>query len=213
MTPQAAEALRLAAETPVIAGAGDLDAAANDLAAAFSDYPMFRWWTRTDARRGPALLDFFRLVLAETGYTAGEIQRPAVGGAAAVWLASEQLRPAPLWTELRALPTLLALTGFSRFGRLLAVRNAMDRRHPMERPHAYLWMLGVRPEAQGQGVGSRLLAAGLRQVDAVGRPAFLETSSDRNVGLYRRHGFEVISTFHVAPGAPQTWAMWREPRA
>ena len=36
-----------------------------------------------------------------------------------------------------------------------------DAHHPKAPPHAYLWFLGVRPDAQGLGVGSRLLAAGL----------------------------------------------------
>ena len=54
-----------------------------------------------------------------------------------------------------ALPALIGLTGWPRFGRLAAMRAAMDRHHPLERPHDYLFFLGVVPEAQGHGIGSR----------------------------------------------------------
>lgn len=45
----------------------------------------------------------------------GEIMRPATGGAAAVWMASETLGPNPLVKELAALPTLIGLSGWRRF--------------------------------------------------------------------------------------------------
>ena len=71
----------------------------------------------------------------------------------------------------------------------------------------------MRPDAQGLGVGSRLLAAGLARVDAKGLPAYLESSSPANVPLYRRHGFEVVEVLKATPDAPEMWAMWREARA
>jgi ribosomal protein S18 acetylase RimI-like enzyme len=137
--------------------------------------------------------------------------RPEAGGGAAVWIPSETLVPQSLIEELRALPLLLATTGLGRFGRLLALRAAMDKHHPMDRPHTYLWFIGVTPKAQGLGIGSRLLKAGLDQLDSAGRPAFLETSTERNVALYRRHGFEIIADYKPTPDGPQTYGMWREP--
>ena len=106
---------------------------------------------------------------------------------------------------------LLATTGLGRFGRLIALRAALDKHHPMDRPHTYLWFIGVSPKAQGLGIGSRLLKAGLDQLDAAGRPAYLETSTQRNVSLYRRHGFEIVADYKPTPDGPQTYGMWREP--
>ena len=213
MSEPGTDEIRRAAETPVDAAEHELDAAAADLSAAFADYPMFNWFMRPDAGRHAAREKLFRLMLREIAFPVGAIQRPATGGAAAVWIPSEKLGPNPLWQELRAIPTLLGATGLARFGRLVAMREAMDRTHPMDRPHAYLWLLGVHPRAQGLGVGSRLMAAGLAKVDAEGRAAFLETSTESNVALYRRHGFEVTSEYFIRPGSPPTWTMWREPRA
>lgn len=211
MSPAEIEALRRGAEAPSRAGAAELDAVAADLAAAFADDPVFLWFQRTDAKRDAGRVKLFRL-LAGMGIADGEVLRPAGGGAASVWLPSQSLGPSPPLDELRALPTILAATGFSRLSRMAAARTAMERHHPMDREHAYLWFIGVAPQAQGLGVGSRLLAAGLERVDAQGLPAYLESSNIANVPLYRRHGFEVTREIEPAPGAPKLYAMWREAR-
>lgn len=213
MTPGQIDALRRGAEAPDTAGAADLAAVADDLSAAFSTDPQFCWFLRDDARREAARLAFMTMIVKEIALPTGEVTRPAGGGAVAIWIPSEQLGPNSLIQELRVLPTILAATGFSRLGRISAMRKVMDERHPMDRPHAYLWFLGVRPEAQGFGVGSRMLKAGLAKVDAQGLPAYLESSNQANVPLYRRYGFEVTQEFRAAPDAPPLWAMWREPQA
>lgn len=209
MTKDEITALRRAAETPVLAGADDAAQVANDLSASFSTDPVFNWFLRADARHDSARLKLFHLLIA-MGLADGEIFRPATGGAASIWLPSESLGPAPFLQELRVLPTILQATGFARLGRMSAMRSMMDSHHPKSPPHAYLWFLGVRPEAQGLGVGSRLLAHGLARVDAQGLPAYLESSNEANVPLYRRHGFEVVEVLKAKPDAPQMWAMWRE---
>jgi ribosomal protein S18 acetylase RimI-like enzyme len=207
------EALRRDAEAPSTATAAQVEPAARDLAAAFIDDPLFAWFMRADTARHSARERFFRVILKEVAFPDGRIQRPASGGAAAVWIPSENLGPQPIQRELRALPMLLNASGMSRFGRLLALRSAMDAAHPMDRPHDYLWFLGVTPEAQGHGVGSRLLQAHAAELDARGRAGFLETATPRNVPLYTRHGFEVVSEYRPAADAPLVWAMWREPAA
>ena len=87
----------------------------------------------------------------------------------------------------------------------------MDANHPKDRPHDYLSFLGVRPEAQGHGVGSRLLAGETVRLDAAGRHAYLETGNPRTLGLYGSHGFRVIGEFRPGGDGPQMWALWREP--
>jgi ribosomal protein S18 acetylase RimI-like enzyme len=210
--PPDIEAMRRGAEAPVQAGPADLPGVVDDLADAFAEDPAFDWFFRADAKRDEARTRFFNLLIARMAFGVGRIELPAGGGAAAVWMPFEFLSPTPLMQELRALPTLLHATGLARFGRLVALRRDMDAHHPMERPHAYLWFLGVRRSAQGHGVGSRLLKVGTDRLDAAGQPAYLETQTERNVGLYRRHGFEVISEHRARPDAPPLWSMWREPQ-
>jgi len=204
-------ALRRGSETPVRATGSDLAAVADDLSAAFATDPMFDWFMRADAKRDAARLGLFKRLIG-MALADGEVLRPATGGAASIWLPSESLGPSSFVDELRVIPTILAACGLARLSRMAAMRAAMDKHHPMERPHAYLWFVGVRPQAQGHGVGSRLLAAGLERVDAVGLPAYLESSSPANVPLYRRYGFEVTREIQPMPDSPKLWAMWREPR-
>ena len=213
MTPDQIEAMRRAAEAPEIANAIGADGAAQDLAAAFVADPLFEWFSRPDDKRAAARLAFFRFLMKQLILNVGEVMRPSTGGGAAVWMPSESLGPNPVLKELEALPVLLGLTGWGRFGRILRLRGVMDAHHPMDRPHDYLWFLGVTPEAQGHGVGSRLIKARLAALDAKGRPAFLETATEANVRLYSRHDFEVIGEYNAPPDGPKNWAMWREPKA
>jgi ribosomal protein S18 acetylase RimI-like enzyme len=203
--------MRRGAETPRAAIAADVPGVAADLSAAFADDPVFNWLTREDDRREAARRAFFAFLLRRMVLGAGETLRPEAGGAAAIWMPSEALGSNPLYREVQAFPTVLRLCGWRRLGRLLRLREAMDRHHPMDRPHAYLWFLGVTPQAQGQGVGSRLLKAKIDQLDRARRGAFLETATSRNVAFYRRHGFEVVAEYRPGPLGPTNWAMWRNP--
>ena len=206
------EAIRRAAETPVLAAKSEVNDAADDLAAAFVEDPIFDWFMKPGTGRTKARQRFFRVILNEVAFHDGAIERPAPGGGAAVWIPSEKLTGQPISREIRALPMLLNAAGLGRFGRLMKLRDAMDHNHPTERPHDYLWFLGVHPEAQGAGVGSRLLASKTARLDAAGRCGFLETATPRNVPLYARHGFETMAEYRPAPDGPLIWAMWRDPR-
>jgi ribosomal protein S18 acetylase RimI-like enzyme len=73
--------------------------------------------------------------------------------------------------------------------------------------HWHLGPIGILPERQGQGIGSRLLRHFIEHVDRLGAAAYLETGKTENVRLYERFGFSVTG------GAPvldvPTWFMWR----
>ncbi len=75
---------------------------------------------------------------------------------------------------------------------VLAVLEQMGASHPAE-PHWYLPLIGADPGFQNQGHGSRLLRLALDRCDREGLPAYLESSSPRNIPLYRRHGFEAAT--------------------
>ena len=206
-------AMRASAEAPVQATAADVDEVAQTLSDAFAVDPLMDWFLRADARRDAVRLGLFRMLVREEGFPLGRIDRPAGGGAAAIWMPYEWLGPTPFLTELRGLPAMLRATGLARFSRLSAIRRDMDVHHPKTPRHAYLWFLGVAPAAQGRGVGSALLRAANARLDAERLPAYLETATTRNVALYERHGFKVTSEHKARADAPNMWSMWREPQA
>jgi GNAT superfamily N-acetyltransferase len=78
-------------------------------------------------------------------------------------------------------------------------------------PHWYLPFFGVESSQQGQGLGSRLLAATLEYVDLGGLPAYLLASNPRNIPFFERFGF--VHTGDAQQGsAPALAVMMREGR-
>ncbi|MGH2912475.1 MAG: GNAT family N-acetyltransferase, partial [Solirubrobacteraceae bacterium] len=75
----------------------------------------------------------------------------------------------------------------------------------------YLAVLGTEPDMQGQGLGSAVLEPVLRQCDNDGVAAYLESSKERNIAFYARHGFRVTGEIRL-PRGPTMWPMWRDPR-
>ncbi|MEU3662358.1 GNAT family N-acetyltransferase [Streptomyces sp. NPDC032940] len=84
--------------------------------------------------------------------------------------------------------------------------------HPQGRAHVYLWMIGVTPGRQGEGLGTALIEAALDRCDREELPAYLEASSARSRGLYERLGFAFTGRALDLPDGPRMWPMWREPR-
>lgn len=84
---------------------------------------------------------------------------------------------------------------------LYTVLEQMAACHPAE-PHWYLPMIGVDPAHHGHGHGSALLAHALDICDRDHLPAYLESTSPRNISLYRRHGFEVMRTIGAGTSPP-----------
>jgi ribosomal protein S18 acetylase RimI-like enzyme len=78
--------------------------------------------------------------------------------------------------------------------------------------HWYLGYVGVAPGHQGQGIGAALLREVLVKADADAVPAYLESSNERNLSLYERHGFVVTKAFQALGRGPTIWRMWREPQ-
>lgn len=75
-------------------------------------------------------------------------------------------------------------------------------------PHWYVESLGARAKAQGTGLGGVVLGGLLERAEADGRPVFLESSNERNLGFYQRLGFVTERRLRFRSG-PDMWAMWR----
>jgi ribosomal protein S18 acetylase RimI-like enzyme len=92
---------------------------------------------------------------------------------------------------------------------VFAVLEQMGNAHPTE-PHWYLPMIGVDPSCQGKGYGSALMQHALARCDQDRQPAYLETSNERNIPLYKRYGFELLETIQIE-SAPPVFPMLRWP--
>lgn len=94
-----------------------------------------------------------------------------------------------IWLDLQLA---LKAIGLGRVARVLAREARIEAHHPKE-PFLYLWFIGVAAEAQGQGIGSQLLGEVIQKSETSGYPLYLETSTERNLPLYQRHGFETYA--------------------
>jgi len=97
--------------------------------------------------------------------------------------------------------------------RALDAFAALEHAHPHDEPHYYLSLLGTDPQHVGRGYGLALLEDNLREIDALGMPAYLESSNPGNVALYARHGFEPRAAVSIPHGGPDIVTMWRAPGA
>jgi predicted N-acetyltransferase YhbS len=112
--------------------------------------------------------------------------------------------------KLRMLPPLLQALGSRSAARAGTWLGAWAEQHPRE-PHSHLGPIGVAPERQGQGVGSRLMEAYCSDADTHGDAGYLETDRPENVKFYAKFGFTVRREAMVLE--LPNWFMWREPRA
>ena len=182
------------------------------LARAFVADPAFTSLWPDPARRARALERLMAVAVAHahrTGHVDALVVDGAVAGAAA-WVPPGRY---PLGTreQLRAVPRMLGVAAaapraFPRLGRFGA---NIDAAFPPDRPW-YLAVVGVAPEAQGRGLGTRLLRPGLDRCDAAGGDCYLETDTAAAARLYTRLGFATLeSGAQLLPGGPTHWRMRR----
>lgn len=93
--------------------------------------------------------------------------------------------------------------------RFHVLHQAMADAHP-SMPHHYLAFAGVRPDLQGQGIGTAMIKHRLRELDEAGMPAYLEATNRRNLALYVHLGFQPTGNPIAMPdNGPKLYPMWR----
>ena len=102
-----------------------------------------------------------------------------------------------------------ATYGEEAVGRLSSLGALTGDHHPTT-PHFYLFIIGS--SVPGRGAGGHAIAPVLDRCDAEALGAYLESSNRRNLGFYRRHGFEMVWEERPEPDAPPLVGMWRDPR-
>ncbi|HEY1638718.1 MAG TPA: GNAT family N-acetyltransferase [Rhizomicrobium sp.] len=196
------------AANPRRATQADVTPLAKLFAAAFLADPVMDWIARSGAERPQGLEGFFHWLLAVRAIPFSEVWMADDASVCAVWLPPDvPASPGGLLEQISFLPMFIRLCGLSRLLRGQAMADAMEKNHPPAR-HYYLAFIAVAPQFQGMGLGSALMQATLKSVDASGVPAYLENSNPKNTRLYERCGF--ITQKNIAPAAaPPLVAMWR----
>jgi len=202
-----------------LALSSDTERASATLARAFEDDPMVSWMIhgevtaeltvqKTLERVADGFFEPSVTMGRQRGHTYLVEDRGALKGVA-VWTPPE----ATVFDEAGRDALVAAMAEHLGGDALLRTGSLGDlcrEHHPTERPHFYLFLVGVDP--RGQGWGLPLLEPVLARCDADGLGAYLESSNARNLDFYRRLGFQTAWQDRPESSGPLMTGMWRDPR-
>jgi GNAT superfamily N-acetyltransferase len=194
----------------VTAGPGDAPALVWVIAGAFRDLEVSRWLVPDPAERREVFPGYFAIYV-EAALDGGTVLTTPGRDAAALWLPVGAGGPGELPEGHRE--SLAAVSG-RHIARFEAFDAELSRSHPRGTAHEHLAVLAVRPDRQRLGIGTALLGARHRVLDAAGTPSYLEASDLAKREIYLRHGYADLGGPVRLPGgtAPAMYPMWREPR-
>jgi GNAT superfamily N-acetyltransferase len=190
------------------------------LARAFDVDPAYQYLFPEPSQRIAGLTDFFARNLA-THLPAACTHALLVAADA---VATVTLRPpggvhiSTLTMLRRGLLPFVFAHGHAAVKRLFWLKgtyDALEREASQAQPHWYVHMMAVRPDLQGQGHGSRLLAQVLEQTSDRDPqlPTVLTTHLPENLVFYRGAGFETIGERKLAPPGGEPYTVWSMARS
>ena len=187
----------------------DVEGVVATLVGAFYDDPLWSWGFPEPSRRRAQHEAAFR-ALVMSAVARRWVWTTDGYGAASVWIPPGE--PELTDDEATAFAALLAQVAPDRTNEIASLFASFEASHPRGEPHFYLSLLGTDPARRGEGLGMGLLSANLERIDALGFPAYLESSNPVNVARYESVGFEVLFERVVTPEGHGFAGMWRAPR-
>jgi len=103
----------------------------------------------------------------------------------------QKKKPLRLW--IWDLKLALRGIGIPKISKVLKRESTIEEVQPKER-FIYVWFIGVEPESQGRGEGSKLMKSILDMAKEKNLPVCLETSTERNFKWYEKLGFSVYAS-------------------
>jgi GNAT superfamily N-acetyltransferase len=189
------------------AGTADIDRVSATITLAFRDDPV--WGPALEAPDGGIdhLAAYWRRFVASSQEQGG-VWMLDDGAAVSVWVPpGGQELDEPGLAALEAFN--LATLGPDRARELYELYDRFEANHPSGEPHAYLSLLATHPDHRGRGVGQMLLAEILAHWDALGVPAYLESTNPANDHRYERAGFRRVGGFTAVRDDVPISTMWR----
>jgi GNAT superfamily N-acetyltransferase len=184
----------------------DVDDIVATLTSAFAKDPL---WAPPFAppTRAEGLTIMWR-ALVSSAVSHGWVLITEAAAAASVWIPPGAVELS-LEEEQRMHHLLVDHVGAASADRIGDILGQLDDAKPTE-PCFFLSLLGTHSDHRGKGLGMSLLRDGLERIDALGAPAYLESSNPANNRRYTSLGFEVREVLHFPTGPVTT--MWRGPR-
>ena len=178
-----------------------IPAAAQVLAAAFRDDPLFRYIYADFDRYDRAAPWMFGT------WTAWAIRYGRAWGTPG--LEAVALRRPPgtyqmsLWSMVRAgmlpAPVRMGWAAFNRLERFVAAAERAHNEIMGDRPHWYCQNVATAPAEQGKGFGAAVMGHTFALADADHLPCYIETETERAMAVHRHFGYELQRRVEV-PG-------------
>ncbi len=187
--------------------------AVETLASSFMEDQLCCWLFEEKSSRYQYLQEYFLFRL-RYGYEFGEVHKTSNNfEGIAIWLPGDKAEV----TYRRGLPTggfrFIFKMGVEKMKKLTIISDyaAEIRNSVIQPPYMELSPIGVKPEYQGKGFGSKLLRPMMQRFDDEETICFLETQNPENIPIYEKLGFEIAKEGIVPECDLHHWGMMRTP--
>jgi GNAT superfamily N-acetyltransferase len=185
----------------------DTEVLSQVIAEAFFPLTPCQWLIPDQAARRAIFPGYFRMYV-EHAMADGLVHTTLGRDAAALWI--------PLGPQLPAPPSgygehLAQITG-PWVQRFTVFDAELDAHHLTGLAHHHLAIVAVRPDRQGQGIGTAMLNAHHAVLDHKGIVAYLEASDELTRVIYLGHGYTDHGTPIQLPDGPHMYPMVRQPQ-
>jgi ribosomal protein S18 acetylase RimI-like enzyme len=165
-----------------------------------------------DVRRRAALAAYFDYSIRQGTRIGRVVRLEAADMGVSVWVLpqSEEVQERERLRKRAYLQGVLGAVGSENYARIVDFMSARAR-PVVGNDSWYLSIVAVAPQAQGRGLGARLLAPTLAEADSATVVCYLETFNPRSLHFYERLGFVTRAHFDEPTTRAQYAIMVRAP--
>jgi len=157
------------------------------LTASFDENQSVNYIVKQDQKRTKRIRELMDYSF-EICYNYGEVFLSDDNNACALVLYPDKKKTTlkSIWLDIRLI---LKSIGIGNIQKALSRETKIKQKQLKDKMY-YLWFIGVRPEVQSTGVGTKLLNEIISHSKKKNRPIGLETSTVKNLPWYEKFGFE-----------------------